>query len=135
MTASDSGPGRASLSTVELPRALLRHPRGKTRVAHHKCHPITRTPPWVEDLGQRTRALPSEVVEKAVRAAEEQRLAEASKSVVPGAKHDIAAQVVAQLARQDIHILCTLTGPTDRRRRRCAKFGGWTTRAASAIIS
>ena len=115
----------------------------------------------VDDVAQRTQSSPSEVVNKAVEAALqlvrdlEDKLA--AKSVGIATTPSIAKQVVSTLARHDIHIqgadqakdlgldVSIARKPMRRtmakrwakaggRTRRCAKFGKWTLRQASAIL-
>ena len=130
----------------------------------HELHPSTTTAQWVDDLAQRTQSPPSEVVNKAVEAAlqlvrdlQEDKLAVASKSVVIATTPSIAKQVVSTLARHDIHIqeasqakdlgldVSSARKPTRRtmakrwakavrRTRRCARFGKWTSKQASARL-
>ena len=66
----------------------------------HELHPSTTIAQWVDDLAQRTQAPPSEVVNKAVEAALQlvQDLQGNTLAVL------IAKQVVASLARHEIHI-------------------------------
>ena len=128
----------------------------------HELHPSTTTAQWVDDLAQRTQAPPSEVVNKAVEAGlqlvrvlQEDKLAVASKSVVIATTPSIAKQVVSTLARHDTHIqeasqtkylgldVSSARKPmrrttakrwakARRRTRRCARFGKWTSKQASA---
>ena len=113
---------------------------------------------------QRTQAPPSEVVNKAVEAAlqlvqdlQGNKLAVASKSVVIATTSLIAKQVVSSVARHDIHIqeasqardlgldVSSARKPTrrtmakrwvkaGRRTRRCARFGRWASKQASARL-
>ena len=107
---------------------------------------------------------PSEVVSKTVEAAlqllrdpQEDNLAVASKSVVIATTPNIAKQVVSSLARHDIHIqeasqakdlvldvfsarkpmrrtMAKRWVKAGRRTRRCARFGKWTSKQASARL-
>ena len=118
----------------------------------------------MDDLAQRTQAPPSEVVNKAVEAAmqlvqdlQESKLAVASKSVVIATTPQIARQVVSSLARHDIHIqeagqardlgldvssarkparrtMAKRWAKAGRRTRRCARFGRWASKQATARL-
>ena len=130
----------------------------------HELHPSITTAQWVDDLAQRTQAPPSEVVNKAVEAAlqlvrdlQEDKLAVASQSVVIATTLSIAKQVVSTRARHDIHIqeasqakdlgldvssagmpmrrtMAKRWAKAGRRTRRCARFGKWTSKQASARL-
>ena len=130
----------------------------------HELHPSTTTAQWVDDLAQRTQAPPSEVVNKAVEAAlqlvqdlQGSKLVVASKSVVIATTPQITKQVVSALARHEIHIqeasqardlgldVSSARKPTrrtmakrwvkaGRRTRRCARFGRWASKQASARL-
>ena len=130
----------------------------------HELHTSTTTAQWVDDLAQRTQAPPSEVVSKAAEAAlqlvqdlQGNKLAVASKSVVIATTSLIAKQAVSSLARHDIHIqeasqardlgvdVSSARKPTrramakrwakaGRRTRRCARFGKWTSKQATARL-
>ena len=124
----------------------------------HELHPSTTTSQWVDDLAQRTQAPPSEVVNKTVEAAldlQEDKLSVASESVVIATTPNIAKQVVSSFARHDMHMqeasqarglgldvsgarkpmrrtMAKRWVKAGRRSRRCAKFGKWTSKQASA---
>ena len=130
----------------------------------HELHLSTTTAQWVDDLAQRTQAPPSEVVNKAVEAALQlvqdllgSKLVVASKSVVIATTPQITKQVVSALARHEIHIqeasqardlgldVSSARKPTrrtmakrwvkaGRRTRRCARFGRWASKQASARL-
>ena len=118
----------------------------------HELYPSTTTAQWVDDLAQRTQSPPNEVVNKELEAAlqlvrdlQEDKLAVASKSVVIATTPSTSKQVVSTLARHDIHIqeassatmrrtVAKRWAKAGRRTRRCARFGKWTSKQASARL-
>ena len=134
------------------------------QMSHELHPSTTTTAQWVDDLAQRTQAPPSEVVNKAVEAAlqlvqdlQGSKLVVASKSVVIATTPQITKQVVSALARHKIHIqeasqardlgldVSSARKPTrrtmakrwvkaGRRTRRCARFGRWASKQASARL-